>query len=209
MHSEAMIPRMLVMSNGLCGLNRILSALLRESSRHRLGNLPTAILQTVFAKCAVLGQEEALFDELRNQIVRAYPNPDRMGCPDESVTPQSGVRANHAIMEHAHTCGPCTRQVSIFVKEKARRRPAPEELVWFLIWPCASGLWPLQGYCGRTRFSLRRPPLPTNGIGGRFRVAHKRKPSNDAYNVGQERHGTSWASITPTMFQFSKVSRVN
>ncbi len=125
MHSEAMIPRMLVMSNGLCGLNRILSALLRESSRHRLGNLPTAILQTVFAKCAVLGQEEALFDELRNQIVRAYPNPDRMGCPDESVTPQSGVRANHAIMEHAHTCGPCTRQVSIFVKEKARRRPAP------------------------------------------------------------------------------------
>jgi len=124
-----------------------------------------------FAKCAVLGQEEALFDELRNQIVRAYPNPDRMGCPDESVTPQSGVRANHASWStHTRVVHARGRFRSL-----SRRRPAedppPEELVWFLIWPCASGLWPLSGYCGRTRFSLRRPPLPTNGIGGRFRVS--------------------------------------
>jgi hypothetical protein len=30
-------------------------------------------------------EEEVFMDELRKEILRAYPNPDRAGCPDESA----------------------------------------------------------------------------------------------------------------------------
>lgn len=67
-------------------------------------------------------------DELRVQIIRAYPNPDRVGCPDESALRRAvfgGLKDNldiDAVMEHAQRCGPCTQQVAIFAKEKARKR---------------------------------------------------------------------------------------
>lgn len=75
-------------------------------------------------------EEEVFMDELRNEIIRAYPNPDRAGCPDESALRKAvfgGLKDNpdiDAVMEHAQTCGPCTRQVAVFVKEKARNRSA-------------------------------------------------------------------------------------
>jgi hypothetical protein len=75
-------------------------------------------------------EEEVFMDELRTEVIRAYPNPDRLGCPDESALRRVVFgRINEypdvdAIMEHTHTCGPCSRQVAIFVKEKARKRSA-------------------------------------------------------------------------------------
>jgi len=75
-------------------------------------------------------EEEVFMDELRNEIIRAYPNPDRVGCPDESTMRRAvfgGLKDNpdiDIVMEHAQRCGPCTRQVAIFVKEKARKKSA-------------------------------------------------------------------------------------
>ena len=75
-------------------------------------------------------EEEVFMDELRNEIIRAYPNPDRVGCPDESAMRRAvfgGLKDNpdiDIVMEHAQRCGPCTRQVAVFVKEKARNRSA-------------------------------------------------------------------------------------
>ena len=72
-------------------------------------------------------EEDVFMDELRNEVIRAYPNPDRAGCPDESALRRvvfGGIgeyQDSDAIMQHTMSCGPCTRQVSIFVKEKTRR----------------------------------------------------------------------------------------
>ena len=75
-------------------------------------------------------EEDVFMDELRNEIIRAYPNPDRVGCPDESAMRRAvfgGLKDNpdiDIVMEHAQRCGPCTRQVAAFVKEKARNTSA-------------------------------------------------------------------------------------
>lgn len=72
-------------------------------------------------------EEDVFMDQLRNEVIRAYPNPDRAGCPDESALrrvvfgeineyPDSDI-----VLQHTMKCGPCTRQVSIFIKEKSRR----------------------------------------------------------------------------------------
>lgn len=72
-------------------------------------------------------EEDVFMDELRNEVIRAYPNPDRAGCPNESALRRvvfgeiNEYPDSDAVMQHTMTCGPCTRQVSIFVKEKAKR----------------------------------------------------------------------------------------
>jgi len=72
-------------------------------------------------------EDEVFMDELRREIIRNHPNPDRAGCPDESALRRVvfGEINEHsdsdAVTQHTMTCGPCTRQVSIFVKEKRRR----------------------------------------------------------------------------------------
>ena len=71
-------------------------------------------------------EDDAALEDLRNQIIRSYPNPDRIDCPNESDLrrvalgdfneyPDSG-----SLMQHTLTCGPCTRQLGILLKEKAR-----------------------------------------------------------------------------------------
>ena len=71
-------------------------------------------------------EEEVFLDELRIGIIRAYPNPERVGCPDESALHRAafgGLKNNpdlDAVMEHAHKCGPCTRQIAV----SSRRRRA-------------------------------------------------------------------------------------
>lgn len=72
-------------------------------------------------------EEEVFMDELRNEVIRAYPNPDRVGCPDESALRRvvfGRINENpdlDAIAEHTQTCGPCTRKVAVFLNERARR----------------------------------------------------------------------------------------
>jgi hypothetical protein len=72
-------------------------------------------------------EEEVFIDELRNEVIRAYPNPGRVGCPDESALRRvvfgeiNEYPDSDTMMQHTMKCGPCSRQVSIFVKEKTRR----------------------------------------------------------------------------------------
>jgi hypothetical protein len=76
-------------------------------------------------------EDDAAMEELRNQIIRSFPNLDRINCPNESDLrrvvlgeinqfPDSGT-----LIEHTLTCGPCTRQLCILLKEKARLRSTP------------------------------------------------------------------------------------
>lgn len=75
-------------------------------------------------------EEDVFLDELRIGIIRAYPNPDRVGCPGESALRRAvfgGLKDNpdlDIVTEHAHKCGPCTQQIAILVREKARMRAA-------------------------------------------------------------------------------------
>ena len=73
-------------------------------------------------------EDDDAMEDLRNQIIRSFPNPDRINCPNESDLrrvvlgdinqyPDSGT-----LIEHTLTCGPCTRQLCILLKEKARLR---------------------------------------------------------------------------------------
>jgi hypothetical protein len=73
-------------------------------------------------------EDDAALEDLRNQIIRSYPNSDRINCPNESDLrrvvlgdineyPDSG-----SLMQHTLTCGPCTRQLGILLKEKSRLR---------------------------------------------------------------------------------------
>ena len=71
--------------------------------------------------------EEVFMDELRNEVIRAYPNPGREDCPDESALRRvvfgeiNEFPDSDAVLQHTMKCGPCTRQVAIFVKDKTRR----------------------------------------------------------------------------------------
>ena len=63
-------------------------------------------------------EDEVFMDEFRNQVIRTYPNPNRLGCPNESslrrvVLGKINEYSDSAVlMEHTLTCGPCTRQLS-------------------------------------------------------------------------------------------------
>lgn len=71
-------------------------------------------------------EEDVFMDELRNEVIRAYPNPDRAGCPDESTLRKvvfgeiNEYPDSDFVMQHTMKCGPCTRQLGILLKEKAR-----------------------------------------------------------------------------------------
>jgi hypothetical protein len=75
-------------------------------------------------------EEDVFMDELRNEVIRAYPNPDRAGCPDESALRRvvfgeiNEYPDSDAVLQHTMKCGPCTRQVAVFVKEKAWKTSA-------------------------------------------------------------------------------------
>jgi hypothetical protein len=71
-------------------------------------------------------EDDAALEDLRNQIIRNYPNPNRIDCPNESDLRRvvlgdfNEYSDSGRLMQHTLTCGPCTRQLSIHLKEKAR-----------------------------------------------------------------------------------------
>lgn len=75
-------------------------------------------------------EEDVFMDQLRNEVIRTYPNPNREGCPDEPALRRvvfgeiNQYPDSDAVMQHTMKCGPCTRQVAVFVKQKARNRSA-------------------------------------------------------------------------------------
>jgi len=92
------------------------------------GDLPLTTPQRGKRQIRTMGTEEeqVFLDELRIGIIWAYPK----GCPCESAVRNAvfgGLRDNpdlDAVTEHAHKCGPCTQQIAVLVKEKARERSA-------------------------------------------------------------------------------------
>jgi hypothetical protein len=101
-----------------------------ERLRGREGALKEIALSIDTSWMGTEEEEEVFLDEIRIGIIRAYPNPDRLGCPGESALRNAvfgGLKDNpdlDAVTEHAQKCGPCTQQVAIFVKEKAGKRSA-------------------------------------------------------------------------------------
>lgn len=75
-------------------------------------------------------EEDVFMDQLRNEVIRAYPNPNREGCPDESALRRvvfgeiNEFPDSDAVMQHTMKCGPCTRQVAVFVKQISQKRSA-------------------------------------------------------------------------------------
>ncbi|MGA8669750.1 MAG: hypothetical protein WB679_07730 [Terracidiphilus sp.] len=73
-------------------------------------------------------EDDAAMEELRNQIIRSFPNPDRIDCPNESDLRRvvlgdiNQYPDSRTLIEHTLTCGPCTRQLCILLKEKVRLR---------------------------------------------------------------------------------------
>lgn len=73
-------------------------------------------------------EDDAAVEDLRNQIIRSFPNPDRIDCPNESDLRRvvlgdiNQYPDSRTLIEHTLTCGPCTRQLCILLKEKARLR---------------------------------------------------------------------------------------
>ena len=73
-------------------------------------------------------EDDAALEDLRNQIIRNYPNPNRIDCPNESdlrrvvLGDMNEYSDSGSLMQHTLTCGPCTRQLGILLKEKARLR---------------------------------------------------------------------------------------
>ena len=73
-------------------------------------------------------EDDAALEDLRNQIIRSYPNPDRIDCPNESDLRRvvlgdfNEYSDSGRLMQHTLTCGPCTRQLGILLKEKTRLR---------------------------------------------------------------------------------------
>jgi hypothetical protein len=106
----------------------------REVQLQRLRNLEDALEEIAMtidhSWLPTETEEEVFMNELRSEVMRAYPNPDRVGCPDESALRRvvfgdiNEYADSDAVMQHTMTCGQCTRQVSIFIKEKAKRNPS-------------------------------------------------------------------------------------
>ena len=73
-------------------------------------------------------EDDAAMEDLRNQIIRSFPNPDRIDCPNESDLRRvvlgdiNEYADSGTLIEHTLTCGPCTRQLRILLKERARLR---------------------------------------------------------------------------------------
>jgi hypothetical protein len=71
-------------------------------------------------------EDDAALDDLRNQIIRSYPNPDRIEGPNESDLRRvvlgeiNEYPDSRSLMQHTLTCGPCTRQLGILLKERTR-----------------------------------------------------------------------------------------
>ena len=71
-------------------------------------------------------EDDAALEDLRNQIIRNHPNPNRIECPNESdlrrvvLGNMNEYSDSGSLMQHTLTCGPCTRQLGIHLKEKAR-----------------------------------------------------------------------------------------
>jgi len=73
-------------------------------------------------------EDDVALEDLRNQIIRSYPNLDRIDCPNESDLRRvvlgdiNEYPDSRSLMQHTLACGPCTRQLGILLKEKTRVR---------------------------------------------------------------------------------------
>ena len=71
--------------------------------------------------------EERILDLLARGLLREFPNPQRVGCPDSTILKGIAFRKLRLAeveqwMDHLGTCSPCYRDFTAFRKEAASQR---------------------------------------------------------------------------------------
>ncbi len=64
-------------------------------------------------------------DLLEQFFLEAFPNPDRVGCPDEDAmeaVAQNGPSPNDPVLLHIASCSECYREYGHICREEAERK---------------------------------------------------------------------------------------
>ncbi len=58
-------------------------------------------------------------------LLEAFPNPDRIGCPDEEAVQalaQNGPTPNDPVLRHVGSCSECYREYRHYCQDEAERK---------------------------------------------------------------------------------------
>ncbi len=91
-------------------------------------------------------EEERLLKFAKRYLSEAFPNPERVGCPDEGALRSMVVRprqADPAVSEHLAFCSPCFNRYMDVLAELRQEQQAQKQSFWreVLAWPKASPMW--------------------------------------------------------------------
>lgn len=91
-------------------------------------------------------EEERLLTFARRHLSEAFPNPQRVGCPDDDAIRSMAVRprlADPAIGEHLAFCSPCFNRYMDLLAELRQEQQTQKRLLWkdVLPWPRTSPVW--------------------------------------------------------------------
>lgn len=91
-------------------------------------------------------EEERLLTFARRYLSEGFPNPGRVGCPDEGALRFMAVRprqADPAVGEHLAFCSPCFNRYMDFLAELRQEQQAQKQPLWreMLTWPRTSPMW--------------------------------------------------------------------
>lgn len=91
-------------------------------------------------------EEERLLTFARRYLLDAFPNPERVGCPDETALRSMAVlprQADPAVGEHLAFCSPCFNRYMDLLTELRQEPQAQRQSFWkeVLAWPKTSPMW--------------------------------------------------------------------
>jgi len=91
-------------------------------------------------------EEGRLLRFAKRHLSEAFPNPQRVGCPDEGSIRSMAVRprqADPAVGEHLAFCSPCFNRYMDFLAESRQEQQAQRQPLWkeVLAWPKTSPMW--------------------------------------------------------------------
>ena len=91
-------------------------------------------------------EEERLLTFARRHLSEAFPNPQRVGCPDDNAIRSMAVRprlADPAIGEHLAFCSPCFNRYMDLLAQLRQEQQTQKRLLWkdVLPWPRTSPVW--------------------------------------------------------------------
>jgi len=91
-------------------------------------------------------EEERLLTFAKRHLSEAFPNPKRVGCPDESKLRSMAVvprEADPALGEHLAFCSPCFNRYMDLLTELRQEQQAQSRSLWkeVFAWPKTSPMW--------------------------------------------------------------------